>query len=458
METHHIFKSFDLHRPQSPKISSLSSLSHRGQLKSAQMPRKTPLTSRSSIKLTLSRSRLQSVSKLENPPRHSTGSSDIFPKWLMERTGFQECLSSTPNKIDIGRICAKPSKMRDMQETRELLAWCKSCPFFETLSDFTCAEVCEKLNTMHFSVGDTLLKEGEVGDKMYIILKGVVGIYSSTSCECIDEVGSNNIIGEMALESNTLRNATVMAHAPVQALLLRKDDYVNIVMRQKHKQRYIIVHFLKNISCFKEMLAAKLEVIAWNMITVRYKDKQVIYLEGQSSHSIYFVKEGAVNLDVNVTVTNRHRIPTNKKETLVEKETYEKVVRICKVGDFFGEEEVLEPSVRKTRAICCGDTEIYLIKKEFIYENLSEKERRCMIRIHDRLPTVEEVRKDVHKILRKNKIKMKAILDAASPSRRGHLYTNNEKTSHSVKHLLEKKRVTDFDNFLFKKNSFFEYK
>ena len=89
--------------------------------------------------------------------------------------------------------------MRDMQETRELLAWCKSCPFFETLSDFTCAEVCEKLNTMHFSVGDTLLNEGEVGDKMYIILKGVVGIYSSILPECIDEVGSNNIIGEMAL-------------------------------------------------------------------------------------------------------------------------------------------------------------------------------------------------------------------------------------------------------------------
>ena len=170
------------------------------------------------------------------------------------------------------------------------------------------------------------------------------------------------------------------------------------------------------------MLAAKLEVIAWNMITVRYKDKQAIYLEGQSSHSIYFVKEGDVNLDVNVTVSSRHRIPTNKKETLVEKETYEKVVRICKVGDFFGEEEVLEPSARKTRAICYGDTEIYLIKKECIYENLSEKERKNMIRIHDRLPTIEEVRKDVHKILRKNKIKINAILDAASPSRREHLH------------------------------------
>ena len=345
-----------------------------------------------------------------------------------------------------------------MQETRELLAWCKSCPFFETLSDFTCAEVCEKLNTMHFSAGDTLLNEGEVGDKMYIILKGVVGIYSSSSPECIDEVGSNNILGEMALESNTLRNATVMAHEPVQALLLRKDDYVNIVMRQKHKQRYIIAHFLKNISCFKDMLAAKLEVIAWNTITVRYKDKQAIYLEGQSSHSIYFVKEGNVNLDINVTVSSRHRIPNNKKETLVEKETYEKVVRICKVGDFFGEEEVLEPSPRKTRAICYGDTEIYLIKKECIYENLSEKERKNMLRIHDRLPTIEEVRKDVHKILRKNKIKINAMLDAASPSRREHLHISNEKTAHSVKHLLEKKRITDLDNFLFKKNSFFEYK
>ena len=115
---------------------------------------------------------------------------------------------------------------------------------------------------MKFNKDDILVNEGDIGDKMYIILQGTVGIYNRYSKECIDIVHCNNIIGEMALESNTKRNATVIAHEPLTVLLLKKEDYMNIIMRQKHKQRYIIVKFLKTITFFKDILAAKIEVMA----------------------------------------------------------------------------------------------------------------------------------------------------------------------------------------------------
>lgn len=456
MDKRKSFISFDLQCLQIFKDPLKTPKTTRAQLKSATTPRSSLVHSSRLAKIRSPQSKLSIYSKFENPSLASIPSIEVFPKWLLERTDFQTCLTASTDESDIGLICQKPFKLRSSIENREVLHWSSTCSFFKTLSDFTRAEVCEKLSTISFKPKETLVREGDIGDKMFIILTGSVGIYNSKGF--IDSVGSNNIIGEMALESNSRRNATVIAHEHVTALLLKKEDYVNIVMRQRHKQRYIIVKFIKQIEFFKDLLAAKLEVIAWNMIIVFYKDKQVIYSEAQLANSVYFVKEGTVNLDINVTVTKKSQIPNKKKEILIDKDTYAKVIKTCKPGDFFGEEEVVEKCERKTRAISIGPTELYILKKEFLFEILTDKEIKEMLKVHERIPAITELRKDVRKTVSDKKLKLNAVLDAANvvplPSGRKELDIAMEKKANIAKTLFDIHKK-EMSKILLKRESFF---
>ena len=130
------------------------------------------------------------------------------------------------------------------------------------MSDFSCNDLCSKLSTHKFKPGDKIIKEGEIGENMFIIIKGNVEIYKENIEGFIDIVGPENIVGTTSLESDCIRTATVIAKNHVTALQLTKDDYLSIAMRQKHKQRSGIVNLLKNLKFFKDLMGARLDMLA----------------------------------------------------------------------------------------------------------------------------------------------------------------------------------------------------
>ena len=191
------------------------------------------------------------------------------------------------------------------------------------------------------------------------------------------------------------------------------------------------------------------------MIIVEYTAKQIIYLEGQAAHSIYFIKEGEVRLIVNATVTNKRKIPNPKKETLVEKQTYEKTIRIITGGDFFGEEEVIECSLRKTRAICTEKTEIYLLKKEFLHEIFSEKEQKELSKVHEKIPTIQEVKREIKKNVSMKKLRIKTMLNVIKEGRSSasYYYKDVQQKSLTSRMATSKKNINEI---LLKQETFFE--
>lgn len=398
------FSSFTRIQPRASRISISSSKSTRN----SHNPTLLPNNLLTPIQNPKSRIKLRSDNNLSTEPD--------FPQWLLNRNDFKSYILSYNDKVDIGKICSKPFKMREVWENRDLAAYIKSCVFFKDLNDFTCNELCEKLSTVNFNSGDIIIKQGEVGYNMYIIVSGVVGVFMND--RLVDRMVETNIVGEKALESDNPRNASVIAETDVQVLLLKKEDYLNIVMRHKHKQRYHIVKFLKSVEFFKDLLGAKLELIAFNTITARYKDKQEIFLENQPANSIYLVKEGSVKLTVHVTVTSRRRIPNKKQETRVEKKVYEKTLKVCQANDFFGEEELIELENRKCKAICCGDCEIFIVKRENLIEILNEKELKNLLKVHPSIPDSREAVKIVRKCILSKSLKVKAILNACNVENR----------------------------------------
>lgn len=123
-------------------------------------------------------------------------------------------------------------------------------------------EVCKKLKSKYFKNGEILMQEGDFGDNMYMIAKGVVEIYKNNVSGCLAVVGSKNHVGEAALETDGIRKATVKAQGDVTTLELKSADYKEIVLKQKPKERYETADFLKSVPYFKECRKSKIERVA----------------------------------------------------------------------------------------------------------------------------------------------------------------------------------------------------
>lgn len=86
------------------------------------------------------------------------------------------------------------------------------------------AETLIKSNSLTFKKGETIFKEGDVGDVMYIIKSGRVEIVKNVNDEelVLATLDANSFFGEMALFGDKKRSATVRAVDNTQMISINK--------------------------------------------------------------------------------------------------------------------------------------------------------------------------------------------------------------------------------------------
>jgi CRP-like cAMP-binding protein len=91
--------------------------------------------------------------------------------------------------------------------------------------------------------GKLLFRKGDMGDEMYIILKGKIDIIDEydTHKKILAELGPGDIFGEMAMFEKRMRSAHALAKEPTQLLALSEDVLKKLIEKKIPKQ------FLANI-------------------------------------------------------------------------------------------------------------------------------------------------------------------------------------------------------------------
>jgi CRP/FNR family transcriptional regulator, cyclic AMP receptor protein len=84
-----------------------------------------------------------------------------------------------------------------------------------------------------YETGDIILREGQVGVLMYVVLKGRVAI--SVGGQLVETVGPGGIFGEMALVDRTPRLASAIAEGKVRLLAINRTAFLGLV---KHSRRF----------------------------------------------------------------------------------------------------------------------------------------------------------------------------------------------------------------------------
>lgn len=110
---------------------------------------------------------------------------------------------------------------------REVLA---KVPIFARLSERELFRVMQVAETQEYKAGEVLIKEGDKGDELFVVLSGTVGVTRGGSVLRHLTPGEN--FGEMALIRAMPRSATVTAEGPTEVLAIRRQDFYEILRRE----------------------------------------------------------------------------------------------------------------------------------------------------------------------------------------------------------------------------------
>lgn len=105
-----------------------------------------------------------------------------------------------------------------------------------------------KVYIKNYKSGEIILKEGEAGDKAFIINRGTVQIVKTgpdKNFYVIAELCAGEIFGEMCLLDNKPRSASAVASSNVEVRIVYREDFLKLLSNTPADLK-IILEFLLN--------------------------------------------------------------------------------------------------------------------------------------------------------------------------------------------------------------------
>jgi len=172
-----------------------------------------------------------------------------------------------------------------------------------------------KLRPWTFRKGESIITEGEVGDKLYIIERGNCEVTKQMNGRehVVEEFGKGSFFGEIACLYDIPRTATVSALTDVTVLSLSRDDLFSTVGEDDlHQMRVVArtqvfnsIPLLANLSSKQKIRVAEvLKTQVWYAGAI---------LAGQShiTSRLFIIEHGTVDMEVN----NTDQLPSFMKVT-----------------------------------------------------------------------------------------------------------------------------------------------
>ncbi|CAG9329032.1 unnamed protein product [Blepharisma stoltei] len=338
----------------------------------------------------------------------------VIPRWLLDRRDFKDRLKQL-TRTDIANICSKLSEERSGFEKESVAKWIKDCPYFSSMSNRKLLEISNLLKTHCFVKGANVIKEGEIGDCLYVILKGQAGIYLGGITQPIAIKHPRNVVGEAALENAVVRTATVKAETDLIVLALSCIDYLQFAQKERQREKHEIKVFLKTASFFKDLLPSKLEILGNTILVMEYSKNQNVYKLDESAHHLYIIKQGSVLLEAPVCFDQYKKIPSSLREWNGS-DTRREMNQILKYygpAEFFGEREMILGIPRDTQAVVTADrTVLYILSKQSFDLIFSHSDKAKMLKNSVCRPTSKEMRENITKKVEAINTKLNSLLNA----------------------------------------------
>jgi len=114
-----------------------------------------------------------------------------------------------------------------VKESAMICEFLQACPVFSRLTPRTLSETADRMTLERFAAGAVVTRQGDPGDKFYVIRSGCVDILidSGAGPKWVASLGKGDFFGEAALLTGAPRNATVTAKEALEVYSLGKEDF-----------------------------------------------------------------------------------------------------------------------------------------------------------------------------------------------------------------------------------------
>ena len=105
-------------------------------------------------------------------------------------------------------------------------------PLFANISPARLKLLAFTSELVAYGSGQVMFRQGDPGDAAYVFLSGTADVLidSPSGPITVDTVNPNSIVGEIAILCDVARTATIMTTAPVEALRIRKDHFLRLLV------------------------------------------------------------------------------------------------------------------------------------------------------------------------------------------------------------------------------------
>ena len=140
--------------------------------------------------------------------------------------GGQDNITAVAVRIEREGAEAVDGRTEELTRKIEVL---KQMPLFQHLTYKEIIRVLNLTEVSDYNPGDTVMREGEPGDDLFIILRGRLRLEKEGTF--ITALTPGNHVGEMALVDRTARSATAIAEEKSRLLILRRQEFFEIIRK-----------------------------------------------------------------------------------------------------------------------------------------------------------------------------------------------------------------------------------
>ena len=102
-------------------------------------------------------------------------------------------------------------------------------PLFRGMTDRSFDAIAGLASEADYATGDDLVRQGAPGEEFIIIVSGRARV--DRDGRTLRELGPGDFLGEIALVDGSARTATVTALAPIHALVIQREAFLDLIER-----------------------------------------------------------------------------------------------------------------------------------------------------------------------------------------------------------------------------------
>lgn len=191
---------------------------------------------------------------------------------------------------------------------------------FRTLGEQIRSQVIRNMKFFQVEPNEPIITQGEYGKYLFVIVKGSVEILVNN--ERINVVTRSGILGETAIICNTKRTFTAVALDSVELWGLERSlfqESLRKIAKEKYCENKKVLEKCELFDSFSSAYRSKiLEIVA-----IQVFDNTTIVRQGELGENVYIIKSGIAECFVD-----------------------EKIIKKLKESDYFGEQSLLNNSIR----------------------------------------------------------------------------------------------------------------